>query len=87
MTLCVLFSRILILSRYAIGDSMDLSSAKTQVSKLTQGTNGNVRLSSIISVKSNATPLKRKAQEMEEESHAGGKSHKTRRGVGKKAKK
>ena len=65
---------------------MDLSSAQTQVSKLTQGSNGNVRVSSIISVKSNVPPIKRKAQVMEEEG-AGDKNKKTRRGGGKKMKK
>jgi hypothetical protein len=76
----------LILPRYAIGDSMDLSSAQTHVSKLTQDTNGNTRISSIISVKSTAAPVKRKAVAMEED-NAGDKNKKTRRGGGKKMKK
>ncbi|KIM30804.1 hypothetical protein M408DRAFT_21631 [Serendipita vermifera MAFF 305830] len=78
------FINSLDLSQYAIGDSIDLSSAQSQVSKLTQGTNG-TNLSSIISVKSNAAPIKRKAQAMEEE--ATDKNKKTRRGGGKKIKK
>jgi hypothetical protein len=77
---------MLMLPRYAIGDSMDLSSAQTHVSKLTQGTNGSTHLSSIISVKNNAAPAKRNAAVMEEEG-TGDKNKKTRRGGVKKIKK
>jgi hypothetical protein len=77
---------MLMLPRYAIGDSMDLSSAQTHVSKLTQGTNGSTRLSSIISVKNSAAPVKRKAVVLEEEG-VGDKNKKTRRGGVKKIKK
>jgi hypothetical protein len=77
---------MLTLPRYAIGNSMDLSSVGTHVSKLADGTNSSTRISSIISVKTAAAPVKRKAAAMDEDT-SGDKNKKTRRGGGKKMKK
>ncbi|KAG8874859.1 hypothetical protein FRC20_004973 [Serendipita sp. 405] len=81
------FINSLDLSQYAISDSVDLSSARAQVSKLAKekaGVNGTANTSSIFSVKSNA-PAKRKADALEGD--AVDKTKKTRRGSGKKSKK
>ncbi|CCA70074.1 related to KRE33-Killer toxin REsistant protein [Serendipita indica DSM 11827] len=76
------FINSLDLSQYTIGDSIDLSSAQAQVSKLSKEKKGAV--SSIFSVKSNAPPPKRKAEALDESSV--NKAKKTRRGSGKKQK-
>ncbi|KAG8833327.1 hypothetical protein FRC17_010859 [Serendipita sp. 399] len=82
------FINSLDLSQYAISDSVDLSSARAQISKLVKektGINGTTTTSSIFSVKSTVTPVKRKAEAVDGE--AAEKAKKTRRGGGKKAKK
>jgi hypothetical protein len=75
--------------RYAIGDAVDLSAAEAQVSKMAKEKHkgkGAGGMSSIFSVKSQASPVKRKAETMEVETN--GKDKKTRRGgSGKKFKK
>lgn len=70
--------------RYAISDAIDLSSAQAQVSKMTKdGMNGSASLTnSIVSVKSSASPAKRKAEVLEDGVGTGDRQKKTRRGHG-----